>query len=342
MSLSRIAIVILNWNGADDTLACLGSLAALTYPNFYVIVVDNGSTDDSLVRVRAVTWQFPLRVIENGANLGFAEGNNVGIRAALDSGVEFVMLLNNDTEIAPDCLDQLMDTAAANPQAGILGPRIFYMDTPDVAWFDRAIWNPVSLRFDFLGQGENESALSTEPIETEYVCGAAMLFRTEVARNIGLLDSRFFLVYEESDWSFAARRAGYACLTVPAAKVWHKIGASFGSEESPLRAYFSTRNHLLWVEKNRSRHELLRDVSNTLNNLLPHLSLSREAVSLPKRLVWGLREFTHNWRRLAVNPHTRARRRGLRDYMLRRFGDCPDEIRALNATWARSHGLLNG
>jgi GT2 family glycosyltransferase len=333
-----ISVVILNWNGADDTLACLDSLATLTYPNFTVLLVDNGSTDDSLQRVLANNWAFSLYIIENGANLGFAEGNNVGIRAALESGADFVMLLNNDTEIAPDCLDRLMDVAAAYPEAGVLGPRIFYMDPPDVAWFDRAVWNPASLCFDFPGQGEKESALSADPAETEYVCGAAMLFRAEVAKKIGLLDSRFFLVYEESDWGFAARRAGYKCLTVPAAKVWHKIGASFGSEESPLRAYFSARNHLLWVEKNRGKDELLRDVRNVLTSLSPHLGLSPETAPLHKRLVWGLREFACNWQRLAANPHAQARRRGLRDYLLRRFGDCPDEIRALSTAWARSRG----
>lgn len=328
-----ISIIVLNWNGGDDTHGCLASMQGLTYPNFTVLLVDNGSTDDSLARARAATWEFPLRIIENGANLGFAEGNNVGIRAALESGADYVMLLNNDTEIAPDCLDRLMDVAVARPEAGILGPRIFYMDPPDVAWFDRAAWNPANLRFDFPGQGDKEYGLPTEPMETEYVCGAAMLFRAEVARKIGLLDSRFFLVYEESDWGFAARRAGYACLTVPAAKVWHKIGASFGSEESPLRAYFSTRNHLLWVEKNRGKDELLRDVRNTLTNVFPSLGLSREAAPFPKRLLWGLREFGCDWKRLAVNPHIRARRRGLRDYLTRRFGDCPDEVRAWSRAW---------
>ncbi len=332
-----ITIVILNWNGGEDTYSCLDSLQEVTYSNFVVLLVDNGSTDDSLERVCASKYKYPLTLIKNGSNLGFAEGNNVGIRAALDAGADFIMLLNNDTVMAPDCLARLMDVAANTPDAGVLGPRIFYMDPPDVAWFDRGVWNPETLRFDFPGQGDREADLSTDPVETDYVCGAAMLFRSDVARRIGLLDSRFFLVYEESDWGFAARRAGYKCLTVPAAKIWHKIGASFGSEESPLRSYFTARNHLLWVEKNRGKDELLRVLRNTLMSVLPHPGLSVNTVPLFKRIFWGLKEFIHDWRRLSADARIRARRCGLRDFILRRFGDCPDEIRALSAAWVRAH-----
>jgi GT2 family glycosyltransferase len=337
MTQPRVSIIVLNWNGGDDTVTCLHSLQALTYPYINLILVDNGSTDDSLTKVEAEQFANSPHVIRTGCNLGFAEGNNVGIRAAQESSADFIMLLNNDTEIAADCIDRLMDIASIHKEVGVFGPRIFYMNPPDVVWFDRAVWNPASLRFDFPGQGEKESVLSTDPVETEYVCGAAMLFRTEVVRRIGVLDSRFFLVYEESDWSFAARRAGFGCLTVPAAKVWHKIGASFGSEESPLRAYFTARNHLLWTEKNRGKAELLRAVRNALKNVFPRLpGLSYVATPIHKRLVWGLLEFAREWRRFAVNPHIQARRCGLRDYLLRRFGDCPDEVRTLNTSWTRN------
>lgn len=331
----KIGIVILNWNGGADTLHCLTSLRELSYPNFVVLLVDNGSTDDSLRAVREAAWNFPLQIIENHANLGFAEGNNVGIRAALEAKADFVMLLNNDTETAPDCLDELIAAAAAHPEAGVFGPRIFYMDRRDVVWFDRAVWNVDAQRFDFPGQDVREESLPSAPSDTEYVCGAAMLFRAEVAQKIGLLDGRFFLVYEESDWCFAARRAGHACLVVPAAKIWHKVGASFGSEESPLRAYFSTRNRLLWLEKNRPREELLRALAATDRSLKARLSLAAaQRGSWLKRLVWALRAYLHNRRRLNSDVQVRARRMAYRDFLKRRFGDCPDAVRRLSAEWS--------
>jgi GT2 family glycosyltransferase len=333
-----VAIIILNWNGGSDTYSCLESLSRLKYPNISVLLVDNGSTDESLTTIRGHNWPFSLRIIENNANLGFAEGNNVGIRAALEVGAEFVMLLNNDTEIAPDCIDRLLEAAKTHPDTGIYGPCIFYSDPADRIWFKGAEWNSKDLRFDFPGQGQKESTLPSEPIETDYVCGAAMLFRSEVARKVGLFDPRFFLVYEESDWCFTARRAGYRCLTVPSAKIWHKIGSSFGSEEAPLRTYFSTRNRLLWIEKNCSREELYCAVSATRRSLRPPLNLSGFTdASLAKRIAWSLREYLQTRRRYNADAHMQVRRIAYRDYVARRFGNCPDTVRDLNAAWAARH-----
>lgn len=329
----KTAIVVLNWNGKADTLACLDSLRQMDYPAHRVIVVDNGSSDDSVAAIReAHPW---VHLIENGANLGFAGGNNVGIRAALETDTEFVMLLNNDTLIAPDCIDHLVEAAQAHRDVGILGARIFYMESPDVVWFDRAVWNRETLRFDFPGQGETETKLSEQPLETEYVCGAAMFFRAEVARRIGLLDKRFFLVYEESDWCFTARDAGYRCLTIPKARVWHRVGASFGSEQSPLRAYFTARNRLLWMEKNRTSGELLRALWQSALGLLPPLLPGSDTTfPLIKRLAWWPSEVVRNLARLNANPVVIARRLGIAHYLLRRFGDCPPQVRSLTKAWA--------
>ena len=162
--------------------------------------------------------------------------------------------------------------------------------------------------------------------------------RSRVLRQIGLLDERFFLVYEETDWCFRARKAGFLCRMVADARVWHKVGASFGTEASPLRQYFSTRNVLLWAEKNASFMDRIRIVWRTFRRHVPRLSVSTDsAVGLPKRLVWAIRQYLRDAARMRGDLKQRASRLGLRDYFARRFGDCPQRVRAISQAWSAPH-----
>jgi GT2 family glycosyltransferase len=328
-------IVLLNWNGLPDTLACLRSLEALRYSDFCIVVVDNGSTDDSAAVLRGTASRHQIEFIEAGRNLGYAGGNNLGIRHALDRGADFILVLNNDTTVDPALLDELLAAAERHPDAGCFGPWIFYMHDPDRLWFTRSDWSSELSAFTAPGKGSLASDLSGETTSTEYVCGAALFFRAGVARQIGLLDERFFLVYEDSDWCFRARRAGFACLAVPSARVWHKIGTSFGSEASPLRTYFSTRNKLLWAEKNTSSGERWRIMRAALRRLYPRFAIDRSTASaMHKALLWAANNFVREWARKLHDPQEAAHRRAVLDYLFRRFGDCPPEIRALAAAWA--------
>jgi GT2 family glycosyltransferase len=334
-SFPLIAIVVLNWNGANDTLACLDSLATLTYPNFNVIVVDNGSTDDSLDKLHAYSSPFPLVLLETRQNLGYAGGNNVGTRHALEHGADFVLVLNNDTTVAPDLLEQLVDAAQRTPDAGVFTARVMYFDNPELVWFDGAHWNESALRLEWPGQGAHESELSSTDHDTDYACGAALFFRAEVARQIGLLDETFFLVWEEVDWCFRARKAGWRNRVVAAAKVWHKIGVSFGSESSPLRTYFSIRNELLWFSRHASLFARLRLWANNLRRLIPKFFISAvPSVGFAKRFVWALNDYGQAWLSRGSRLEYMATRRAIMDYMRGRFGDCPDEVRVWSKTWA--------
>jgi GT2 family glycosyltransferase len=330
-----VSIVILNWNGGLDTLRCIESLARISYSNWEAIVVDNGSSDQSLSLLRGRDWPFTLDILETGRNLGFAEGNNAGVRLAIAHGARYVMLLNNDTIVSPDLIDALVGAAESHPQDGIFGPVICYLDRPDVVWFACGKWNAGSLQFEWPGQGEEMASAVDRCAGTDYVCGAGMFFRAEIVERIGLLDGRFFLVYEESDWCFRARRAGIGCRMVPAARIWHKIGASFGTEASPLRSYFSTRNELLWAEKNLPLGSRGRILARAIRRHLPAPSLgTHPSVPLAKRIAWAAAQFGRDWRRLMGDARQRASRRGLRDYLLRRFGDCPPEVRQISGAWA--------
>jgi hypothetical protein len=327
-------IVVLNWNGQADTLACLESLQQLHYAERRVVVVDNGSTDGSVDALRSAGPRLAIEIIEAGKNLGYAGGNNLGIRYALDRGADFVLILNNDTTVDAMLLDELVGAAERHPDAGCFGPWIFYMDEPDRLWFTRSEWDSAVSAFTAPGKGRLAPELPDDIMNTEYVCGAALFFRAGIARDIGLLDERFFLVYEDSDWCFRARRAGFGCLMVPAARVWHKIGPSFSSEASPLRAYFSTRNKLLWAEKNVSRGEWWRILRGALRRLYPGLVVDRRAAgSIQKGILWAVNGFVREWSRKLRDPQEIAHWRGVVDYIFRRFGDCPSQIRAITRAW---------
>jgi GT2 family glycosyltransferase len=330
-------IIILNWNGLADTLTCLESLRQLHYAHRKIVVVDNGSTDGSVAALRRAASSSEFELIEAGCNLGYAGGNNLGIRRALRHGVDFVLVLNNDTTVDPKLLDELIAAAGRYPNAGCFGPWIYYIGDRERLWFTRSEWDPSVSAFTAPDKGRLGSEVSREPVRSEYVCGAALFFRAGVARQIGLFDERFFLVYEDSDWCFRARRAGFECVTVPSARVWHKVATSFASEASPLRTYFSTRNKLLWAETNLSRRGWWQIVRGALRRVWPIPRIDRAAAgSIPRALLWAVSGFRRDWARKRADPLETAHRRGVLDYLLRRFGDCPPTIRQLSEVWAEA------
>lgn len=334
---AHVTIVVLNWNGRADTLACLESLRAVINDKVTVLVVDNGSIDGSVPAIRAA---YPdLEVIETGSNLGYAGGNNIGIERAVAGGADFVWVLNNDTTCAPDAVERLLEAAERQPRAGMLSPRIFYMHEPERVWFDGARWKPGALTFGFPGKDRLESELAADDHETDYACGAALFVRAEIVRQIGAFDPRFFLVWEESDWGFRARQAGWASLVVPSARVWHKVGASFGSEASPLRTYFSARNKLVWLQRHGTAGERIRAYAAAARAAVPRWQVTADgAVPLTRRVLWAARE----WSLAAAGRGERlgylARRRALADFVLGRLGPPPALVLELSRRWSARQG----
>jgi hypothetical protein len=240
----RVLIIILCYNGVELTLDCLRSLQSVDYPTFDVLVVDNASSDDTPARVRA---QFPgVLVIETGANLGFAAGNNVGLRYALEQGYDYALLLNNDTEVAPDFLGQLVARAESDPAIGAVGPLIYYHEQPDLIWSAGGAidWRRgVSTMY---GSGERDAGQYSEARSVDFVTGCALLVRRAALERAGLLDDRFFMYYEETEWCVRIARAGLQIMFEPAARLWHKIPLDARFDKEYL-AYYMTRNRLLFL-----------------------------------------------------------------------------------------------
>lgn len=321
-----VAIVILNWNGREDTLACLASLSSLSYANVELIVVDNGSMDGSATAIRAA--HPTVDVIEAGLNLGFSAGNNVGIYRALERGADFVLLLNNDTEVAPDLVDAFLAAARRHPQAGAFAGRIYFHAEPRCIWYAGTAWNSKAACFEHLGEGivDDGSSFAIES-ETAYACGCAMFVSSARLRELGLLDESYFLYFEETDWCFRARSAGYPSIYVPGARLWHKVSASVGGEGSPLMLYFTTRNRLLWARRYGSAAQRWAVWRATLSALWRRFVVPvgrRYGVAGRGARAWWW-QIRSAWR----DPRSRALLLGVRDYILHRFGDCPAIVREL-------------
>ncbi len=298
MALPTIAIIVLNYNSREDTLDCLRSLELLTYSRAYTIVVDNDSSDGSVESIRS---QFPqIKLIETGANLGFTGGNNIGIRHALEAGADFVMLLNNDTIVAPDLIDQMVTAMVQDPKIGVAGPTIYYYEQPHVVWSAGGDidWKRGTTSMTAIGS-EDKGQFGTEAREVQFVTGCALLARREVWETVGLLDEQFFMYYEETEWCVRASRAGYKIVHVPQAMLWHKISIE-ARATSPLTHYYMVRNRLLF----------LHDTQAGLGSWL--YTLSEYGRSL---ISWTLRP---RWR---DRRHLRAvTLRAIKDYSLGNFG----------------------
>ena len=244
----KVAIIILNWNGKEDTIECLESLKHITYPNYEILLVDNGSTDGS---VECFRERYPgMEIIETGENLGFAEGNNVGIRKAMDDGADYVLLLNNDTVVDPEFLGNLVYSAETHTKAGIVGPKIYFYDSTRI----QSCGGKISLfRGIVYGQNkyQNDSNQSNATINTEFLSGCAMLIKRRVFENVGLFDVLYFAYYEDTDLCVRTKSAGYDLLCVQSSRIWHK--GSQSSKVNKFGLYYGTRNMIKFEKKYANR-----------------------------------------------------------------------------------------
>lgn len=316
----RIALVILNWNGLKDTLACLESTKKIDYPNVETIIVDNGSTDGSCALIQE---RFPTAtLIQNTANLGFAEGNNIGIRYALKNDASYIFLLNNDTVVDPQILNAFLKTFKEHPEAGILGAKIYLFDQKDTLDHLGGIWNPKSARFDLIGNRKLDTLNAFQsPQEIDYVCGAGLIAHRTVWETVGLLEAKFFLIWEESDFCFRARRAGFKTLTCPQAKIWHKVSASFVGK--PHSTYFWWRNRLFWIERNCTLKEKIKIWTLQLIPDILHMIKISILKSLQLQFYYKFRPEENCTEREQKLKKTKAALHGVKDYLLRKFGPGP-------------------
>jgi GT2 family glycosyltransferase len=236
----KLVAVVLNWNGGEDTLCSLASLGGIE-----TICVDNGSTDGS---ADEVARRFPrVDLIRTGVNLGFAGGNNVGIRRALDRDADWVLLLNQDAVAEPGLREALERGAAARPDAGVLACKVLFEDGETVMYAGASFntWLGYSGRRRGFGQPDRFH----ERRDVERADGAAMAISRPLVERVGPLDELLFLYVEDVELSLRARVAGFAVVFVPDAVVRHRGSASTGGSASTTNLYYSTRNTIVVVER---------------------------------------------------------------------------------------------
>ena len=263
-----VAVIILNWNGKEDTIKCLDSLKSLEYKNYEVILVDNGSSDGS---VEYFKEHYPhVILLENRKNLGYSEGNNVGMRLALERGADYLFLLNNDATVEAKCLSELVRVAEEHPKAGVLGPKTYVMGSNSIIYI-------VGIKMNYkrgctydIGMGETDTGQYEDITAFDVINGHAFMIKRKVIDQIGLLDSGYFAYFEELDFCVRAAKKGFKMLYVPSAIAWHK-GESSGT--SYLRQYLLQRNQLRFMRKNAPVAQLL------------HFYLYFIAYALPKRII---------------------------------------------------------
>lgn len=243
----KLAVILVNYNNEDDTISCLECLDDQSFDDFLTIVVDNGSEPHSYDAVRS-RFDFPV-YLRNDTNQGFTGGNNRGIEYALDRGAEWILLLNNDTELSPDFLGNFLDAANDLPDGvGIVGPTIHTYGSDEI-WSAGGTINRLTAT---TGSLYETGTLTKRWTEVDLVAGAALLARDSVFETVGLLDEDFFIYYEETEFCARTRRAGWRVAYVPVDGVYHKETTTYSHDT--FSEYYLTRNRLLYQQKTAPTH----------------------------------------------------------------------------------------
>lgn len=248
----RVAVILLNWNQREMTLACLRSLAGVDYTNFFIVLVDNASGDGS---AEAVETEFPqVTVIRNDENLGVAGGRNVGLRHVLERGADYLLLLDNDTEVDPALLSEMVRAGEEEPQAGILTGKIYFHDRPQVIWCAGGTINLYRCDFRLTGHGEQDEGQHDTLCDVDHVAGCCQMITRSALDAVGLLDNRFSPYFcEDTDWCARVIKAGFRVLYVPRARLWHHVVKKTSVSDRYL--FLKGRNLLLYMRKHaRPRH----------------------------------------------------------------------------------------
>ena len=252
-ALPLVSIITINYNQAETTRQFLDSCRGLTYPNYEIIVVDNASVAplDTLIDQS----QYPrLRLVRTESNLGFTGGNNVGIEQAQG---DYFFIVNNDTELTPTLLNELLLPFAANNQVGVTCPKIRFFDTPGVVQY--AGYNSMNMYTGTatpVGLNQPDGSVYDQPGLTNFAHGCAMMVSRAVVDTVGRFADRFFLYYEELDWSQRIKDAGFLIYYQPSAAILHKESVSVG-QHNPLKTYYLTRNRILFMRRHCSSFQLV-------------------------------------------------------------------------------------
>lgn len=290
----KVTIIILNWNGWQDTIECLESLYKINYPDYHVIVVDNASSNGSLQKIKEYCNgklevkssffeytrenkplnileytedelksvennqipAFDLLIIKNNENHGFAGGNNIGIKFAMKTlNSDYALLLNNDTVVDKYFLDELMKVAESSPQIGFVGPKTYYYNKKNLIQTTGGCRINLNRAEPFhVDLEEEDIGQYDKDLNIDYVSGSCILCKREVIEKIGLMDEAHFMYWEETDWCFRGAKYNYKSVYAYKSRIWHKVGKS---SQTPFKIYYHNRNRVYFIKKNADKSQKL-------------------------------------------------------------------------------------
>lgn len=256
---TKVAIIMVNWNCFGDTRDCILSLEKMVNCNYHIFVVDNGSTDDSLVRLTETFINHKdVSFLPAGKNLGCPAGNNVGIQEAYRLGYQYYWLLNPDTAVEPDTLAHLMKVITKDRKIGIVGSKIYYYGT-NLIWFAGGRVNTFTGQACHIGLKEEDHGQFDVEKEFDYITGCSLLFRRELLESVGGMTEDYFLYFEETDWNIRAKQKGWIVKYVPQSIVHHKVSASSGGERNiaPYVAYYELRNSFVMIRRTQAGYKTI-------------------------------------------------------------------------------------
>lgn len=262
--MEKVYLVILNYKLADKVIKCVQGVKLSSYKNYQILVVDNNSQDGIEKKIEGLGIEF----LQSGQNLGYSGGNNLGIKKALERGADYIFILNPDTEVRPDTIEKLLDGLKLYG-AGIGGPKIYFDKKEKRILYAGGIFDQENVIGRHRGVDEEDSGQYDIAEETDFVTGAAMMIKREVIEKIGMLDERFFLYYEDTDYCKRAKDAGFKVMYIPQALVYHENSQSTGLGSS-LQDYYLTRNRMLIASKYlsfRARFALFREALRNWENV---------------------------------------------------------------------------
>lgn len=244
-----VSVILVNYNGAKDTIECISSIEKTAETEYRIIVVDNKSTDESIFELREAQKKYQFDLIESPENKGFSAGNNIGICKAISLGTDYVWLLNNDTLVESSTMSQLMNGFCNSPLCGMTIGKILFEGKKDTVWYAGGTFNKGIARTIHDHYGEKDNSHEKEMHTVSFATGCCMLISRKAIEKVGLMDEDYFLYEEDTDYCLRFVNCGFEIKYVPQAIIYHKVSASTGAS-SPLSQYYACRNKYLLIKKN--------------------------------------------------------------------------------------------
>lgn len=266
----NVTIVLLNYNGYKDTIACYESIQNIIYTEYNIVIVDNDSSDNSIdnmiqymkekgtnfsffespeIAMANVEKKLKISLIQSGYNGGYGHGNNIGIKYALKNGADYILILNNDTVVASNFLQPLVELCEYDNNVGIASGQIFYFDRPDTFWFnggsfDKCTGKVKHINYDAKNTGQKPLENST------FITGCVWLIPRRIFETVGFINEEYFMYVEDLEFSQRVLDKGYSLKVSETSRIWHKVGSSSGGELTQFSIYWRTRNWLLFMKNN--------------------------------------------------------------------------------------------